>query len=396
MELFPFQLAASTEIAEKFARYAENPLLVTRTQQVPFYQNLSSITGSGKTLILADAISQIRSYLPIEPIVLWLSKGKVVVWQTYNNLAYGKYSELVSGYNVKPLSDCKQSDIENSSSALLLVATVGKFNQKDKEEGGRKIYQLDFDRADVSLWNMLKARRDSKKRRRPFIVVYDEGHNLSNQQTKLLLDLYPDALIAASATMRIPTELESTISRLRQDKKWTDADFATVVRSSDVVESHLIKQQILLGGYVTPMELAIDDMLGNMRRVETAAENLSLPFKPKAIYVSSTNMVSGGNNDMFQVAFGQRQARPILIWRHLVENCGVDPATIAVYCNLRFDTKSPRQQISNSSPVAILIMTASRKAITSTSSLIVPFKKVGMIPLAILPILIRKWVRETK
>jgi type III restriction enzyme len=61
---------------------------------VPFYQNLSSITGSGKTLILADAIEQIRSQLPLEPIILWLSKGKVVVEQTYQNLSAGKYAEI--------------------------------------------------------------------------------------------------------------------------------------------------------------------------------------------------------------------------------------------------------------------------------------------------------------
>ena len=85
--------------------------------------------------------------------------------------------------------ECKQSDIENPSSGLLLVATVGKFNQRDKEEGDRKIYQLAFDIADMSLWDMLKKRRDTKGYRRPFIVVYDEGHNLSNQQTDLLAKL---------------------------------------------------------------------------------------------------------------------------------------------------------------------------------------------------------------
>src|SRR5687767_12662118 len=138
MELFPFQIAASTEIADRYASYAQRPLMVDMTRGVPFYQNLSSITGSGKTLILADAIAQIRSHLPVEPIVLWLSKGKVVVWQTYANLSAGKYAELIAGFTVKPLMECKQSDIENPSSGLLLVATVGKFNQRDKEEGDRR------------------------------------------------------------------------------------------------------------------------------------------------------------------------------------------------------------------------------------------------------------------
>ncbi|MFZ1746161.1 MAG: DEAD/DEAH box helicase family protein [Nitrospirales bacterium] len=343
MELFPFQVTAATEISNKYITYAEEPLMVTRTKMVPFYQNLSSITGSGKTLILADAITQIRSQLSAEPIVLWLSKGKVVVWQTLNNLSIGKYADLVSEFVVKPLTECQQSDIEDPSSGLILVATVGKFNQRDKEEGDRKIYQVALDFGETSLWEMLKKRRDTKGKKRPFIVVYDEGHNLSNQQTETLLDdLEPDALIAASATMRIPDALSATISRLRQDKKWTDADFTTVVKSGEVVKSGLVKQHILLGGYVTPMEIAIDDMLENMRRVDSAAAKLGLPFKPKAIYVSDTNTVSGrGNTDNLQSPFIGRQARPILIWRHLVENCSVDPNSIAVYCNLKFDPKFP-------------------------------------------------------
>lgn len=342
MDLFPFQLKASSEIADKFSTYIQEPLLVTRTRNVPFYQNINAITGGGKTLILCDAIAQIRSHLPVEPIVLWLSKGKVVVWQTYANLSNGKYADLIAGFAVKPLMDCKPADIENASSGLVLIATVGKFNQKDKEEGDRKIYQLALDNAETSLWEMLKKRRDSKGRRRPFIIVYDEGHNLSNQQTELLLELEPDALIAASATMRTPDALATTISRLRQEKHWQNEDFATVVKSSDVVKSGLVKKQLLLGGYVTPMEIAIDDMLDNMQKVEDSAKNLGLPFEPKAIYVSQTNVVSGkGNVDNLHAPFEQRQARPILIWRHLVENHGIDPAKIAVYCNLKFDPKFP-------------------------------------------------------
>ncbi|RVC48446.1 hypothetical protein EN759_40210, partial [Mesorhizobium sp. M00.F.Ca.ET.038.03.1.1] len=83
MDLLPFQAEASTQIADRFSEYMADPLTVRRTQVVPFYQNVSAITGSGKTLILADTVEAFRSRLPIEPIVLWLSKGRVVVWQTY-------------------------------------------------------------------------------------------------------------------------------------------------------------------------------------------------------------------------------------------------------------------------------------------------------------------------
>jgi len=341
MELLPFQLEASTQIADRFHNYMDDPLTITRTRLIPFYQNLSSITGSGKTLILSDAVEQIRSRLPLEPIVLWLSKGRVVVWQTFNNLANGKYTDLVGGFDVKPLLDCKPADVEDSSRGLILVATVGKFNQRDKEQGDRKIFRIGLDVADKSLWELLKTRKDRLGNRRHFIVVYDEGHNLSNQQTELLLDLDPDALIAASATLRIPDALSNIIDRLRQDKGWREEDFVTTVRSSEVVKSGLVKRHIILCGYLTPMEVAVDELLTELKKAEATADRLSIDLKPKAIYVSNTNVVDGSSikEDSLR-PFNERLARPLLIWRYLVEN-GVEPREIAVYCDLKFDPKWP-------------------------------------------------------
>ena len=342
IELLPFQIQASTQIADRFQDYMRDPLTITRAKSVPFYQNLSSITGSGKTLILADAVEQIRTRLPLEPIILWLSKGRVVVMQTLVNISTGKYAELVGGYEVKALLDMTQSDVENSTRGLLLVATVGKFNQKDKEEGARKIFRVGLDVAEQSLWDLLKRRRDGKGRRRPLIIVYDEGHNLSNQQTMLLAELDPDALLAASATLRVPDELTYTVNRLRSDKGWQDKDFITSVPSSEVVSAGLVKKHIMLGGYLTPMELCIDDLLKDMSKSEGDARTLGLSFTPKAIYVSTTNAVDGASaKDDSLRPFRERMARPILIWRHLVETRGVDPSTIAVYCDLKFDKKAP-------------------------------------------------------
>ena len=114
MELLKFQEEASVQIAERFHDYMADPLAFRPTQLVPFYQNLAAITGAGKTLILADTVEQIRSRLPVEPIVLWLSKGRVVVWQTYANLSSGKYADLIGGYEVKPLLDCRPEDVTDS------------------------------------------------------------------------------------------------------------------------------------------------------------------------------------------------------------------------------------------------------------------------------------------
>jgi type III restriction enzyme len=104
MELFPFQEGAAAQIAQRFCAYNVNPLMVDRTTPVPFFQTLISITGSGKTLILADAVALMQAALPRQPIVLWLSKGRVVVWQTYVNLSSGKYADNLSGFTVKPSS----------------------------------------------------------------------------------------------------------------------------------------------------------------------------------------------------------------------------------------------------------------------------------------------------
>lgn len=342
IEISTFQSNAATQIANRFQDYMDDPCLRTKNEIVPFYQNLSAITGAGKTLILAEAISNIRALLPAEPIVLWISKGKVVVSQAYANLSVGKYAAYLPGFSVHPLLDCVQAQIEDESHALLLVATVGKFNQKDMENGDRMVYRVNLDNADVSLWDLLKARMLSNGRKRPFIIVYDEGHNLSDQQTELLLKLTPDAILAASATMRIPEVLNKrVVQRIIDDKGWTPDDFITYVKSSDVVSRGLIKQHISLGGYVTPMELAISDLLDDYNELAEYNSKNNIGFQPKAIYVSNTNIVveTGEHDNIFQ-PFESRKSRPIQIWRYLVEK-GISPNDIAVYCNLKFDSRFP-------------------------------------------------------
>ena len=133
MELKSFQIEASEQIAERYESYMNDPLYIRKNEIVPFYQNLSAITGAGKTLVLADAIEQIRAMTTTQPVVLWLTKGKVVVGQTFENLSNGKYADNIPSYAIKPLLDCKGRDILDDSKGLILVATVGKFNQKDKE-----------------------------------------------------------------------------------------------------------------------------------------------------------------------------------------------------------------------------------------------------------------------
>lgn len=342
MEPKRFQIKASEQIAERYEIYMSDPLYIRKNEIVPFYQNLSAITGAGKTLILADTIEQIRAITITQPVVLWLSKGKVVVGQTLENLSNGKYADNIPSYSIKPLLECKGQDILNDAKGLILVATVGKFNQKDKEDGDRKIFQTGLDDASESLWEILKKRENDKGKQRELIIIYDEGHNLSDQQLDLLLELKPNALIAASATTKVPQRLEKYIDRLKSDNDMTDADLITVVSNKAVVDSKLIKKYISLGGYLTPMEIALNSLLGDMHDVEALCEKYDCGFRPKAIYVSNTNVLTKtSQTDNIMVPFNERLARPIQIWKYLVEQ-GVNPDQIAVYCDLKFEKKFPK------------------------------------------------------
>lgn len=341
--LLPFQIAASEQIARRYIEFrnSDNRPYETRTRPTPFYQALSALTGAGKTPILADAVVQMRLAMPVEPIVLWLSKAKTVVDQTYGNFRPGgKYSHLVDMFTVTYLKDLTPDMIADGSTPIIAIATTGTFNQREQAESSLRIYQVDQDKGSKSLWDFLKERRTSNGQRRDLIIVYDEGHNLSDQQIELLYDLEPEAILVASATLRTPGKLGIMIERLKA-AGWTQDDLVTIVSSKDVVEAELVKKQIVLGGYETSMELAIDLMLTKMKALESKVEELGLDIRPKAIYVCRTNVnEEDGTTDDPARDFELRKAPPILIWRYLVRK-GIDPSKIAVYCDLRFVSDFP-------------------------------------------------------
>lgn len=343
IKLFEFQEKASTQIVERFAEFLENPPMRGRKEKrlIPFYQALAAITGAGKTAILAETISRMHALLPIKPIVLWLSKGRVVVFQSYANLQDGgKYRHLLREYEVRLLTDFDATEVEDPTRSFMFFAPVGTFNQKDMELGDRKIYRSDIDTAEQSTWDALRTRQVKNGPSRPLIIVYDEAQNLSDQQMQLLMRLEPHAILVASATMRLPEELEKVLQSLREDG-WTDDELTTYIDPSQVVDAGLIKSDVVMGGYAAPMEKAISDMLLDMKRATKAARALGHSVRPKAIYVSKTNIKETNilQKDDPKRPFRNREAPPIRIWRYLVEEQGVDPGSIAVYANLEFDMK---------------------------------------------------------
>lgn len=342
IELFQFQQDAASQMADRFVDYAKEPIVMGRranVRDVPFYQALSSITGSGKTAILAQAVSEIVALSEIPPVILWLSKGKVVVQQSYANLADGgKYDHLLPDITVRLLSEYDPEVVANSTEALLYFATVGTFNRRDRENSNLKIFAFDTDDIESTRWEALKARETAEGQRRPLVVVYDEAQNLSDQQTTLLLEQQPAVFLLASATLRFPAQFDvEVIQPLRQQGEYKDEDLITSVRSSTVVASGLVKGMIALDGLNAPMEETVSEMLSDMREAEDDAKAEGLSFAPKAIYVCNTNVLAhdASQTDDPKRPFDQRQAPPILIWRYLTEQCGVPAEDVAVYADLK-------------------------------------------------------------
>jgi len=346
IQLFEFQQKAADSVAERLLDYVQDPVVVgtaKHPKSIPFFQALASITASGKTVILADVVSTVGAALGVPPVVLWLSKGKVVVEQSFVNLmSGGKYHHLLGDAVVEALADYDATEVEESDKTNVFFATVGTFNQKDKEDGSLRIYRSEIDTAEQSTWDVLKARPHRDGVRRPLIVVYDEAHNLSDQQTDLLMELEPDAFLLASATMRLPRALACQVDELRRRGK-TDDWLITQVDAKAVADAGLVKSTLLLGGFRAPMEETVSALLADMAEADADAATHGLKGSPKAIYVCQTNIVEGNAyvKDDPKQPFLQREAPPILIWRYLTESCGVDAASIAIYSTLAFHKDFP-------------------------------------------------------
>jgi type III restriction enzyme len=359
LELKVFQSDSAKLIADRYSFFAHHPDRPRKgTKPRAFFQALSALTGAGKTPILAQAVSLIRTHLTAEPIVFWMSRAKPVVAQTYLNFsAGGKYSEILDGFRVINVSDLSPQLIADSTTPLLVMATTGLFNNKDQADGTLNIYKKDNDLfGNQSPWDRLIERHDGNGRR-PMLIVYDEGHNLSDQQSELLAELEPDAYLLASATLRLPSNFQKSV--VQPIRLWVEEiedvgsveplralgasgkpeaeRFVTVaVDSAKVVEGELVKRAIQFDGTTAPMERCLDELHSRLALLNHEISLRSLNLRPKAIYVCKTNINDDGEKDDPALPFVQRNAPPIRIWRYLVEEKGISPKEIAIYANLTF------------------------------------------------------------
>ena len=359
-ELKVFQADAAKTIVDRYAFFAGHPYRPSKGPKPrPFFQALSALTGAGKTPVLAQAVTLLRSHFSSEPIIFWMSKAKSVVAQTYSNFsAGGKYSEIVDGFRIINIAQLTPMHIEDGSTPLMIMATTGLFNNRDQSEGALNIYKKDADLfGDSSPWERLIARKTGAKRR-PLLIVYDEGHNLSEQHTEILSELEPDAYLLASATLKLPANFHKAV--IQPIKLWAEeasndyerfaevsalgADgspdaqlfVTTAISSEKVVSAELVKKAIQFDGTTGAMEKSLDDLHKRLELIKAEISERGLGFSPKAIYVCKTNIADDGEKDDHSKPFMHRKAPPIRIWRYLVEEKGIPPNEIAIYANLSF------------------------------------------------------------
>lgn len=68
-ELHDYQKQAAEKLTENYSEYRSKPCKI-ESQTIPFLKLLSSVTGSGKTAILAQAVGNfLTHYLQAQPLI---------------------------------------------------------------------------------------------------------------------------------------------------------------------------------------------------------------------------------------------------------------------------------------------------------------------------------------
>jgi type III restriction enzyme len=168
----------------------------------------------------------------------------------------GKYQGLIFSAIVKSFEEISPLDINQLDTPIIYADTVQKFNIQKRTY--RHIYQIKADKGNKSAWGLIQERQDySSREKRELIVIYDEGHNLTDSQAKKILELNPQAIILASGTPSLPHSLK--IMQEELDKKGISSLYQ--VPFVEVKDKQMVKSKLVLGGYKTQKEEVINEML---------------------------------------------------------------------------------------------------------------------------------------
>src|ERR1700748_3580139 len=104
----------------------------------------------------------------------------------------------------------------------------------------------------------MQERKDYvSSQKRDLIVVYDEGHNLTDAQVKKILELTPQGIILASGT----PSLSHSLKIVQEELEKSGINVLYQVPFIEVKEKQMVKSKIVLGGYKTQKEEVINEML---------------------------------------------------------------------------------------------------------------------------------------
>ena len=316
IELLDFQQTGASQLVDTAVRYFQGGPDVFGGRPVPFVGQLKAVTGAGKTPILASVASQLKPAL-----VLWTTKFGAVVDQTVSNLR-GKYRPLLGTGSIEIINFNEITSaphwedlIERKDGLTIIVSTVAGWNSAEKDER-LNVHRPRPDWGNRTRWDRLKL-----DRRRPLWVVYDEAHNTTTEQVELLDDLNPAGFFVASAS-QIKGRLQFYLSSLPEDVR---QQRIVPISTRAVVDAQLLKSTISLADYDSSIDEMITDVVKRRDDLVRRLIGLSSPAVPKAIYVVETSNVRAK----------EEEARPVAIWRTLVNVCNVAPETIAVCTNTK-------------------------------------------------------------
>jgi type III restriction enzyme len=212
------------------ARYAHFAATRDADLDVPFFQAFAAVTQAGKTVILAEAAARLQAAMPVKPVVLWLTRGRVPAQKAWDGLQPGRRSRAsLGGFAVRLLADLDAERLASDEGPQLYFGTVATFGDSAAEAALFAVANSDLDLLSPNQVDGLRARPGPGGARRPLVLVYDEALPMGEQQTDLLMSLEPDLILLASATMKLSVALMAVVNRLR-DIGWPDAELTTFPR----------------------------------------------------------------------------------------------------------------------------------------------------------------------
>lgn len=314
IELLDFQQEAANKLLTASVSYYRSPDKISG-RIVPFVAQLKAVTGAGKTPILTNVIGRLSN-----AIVLWTTKYGSVVDQTYRNLRpAGKYHHLLTAstndvFKFRELGFAEwRRVIDQETGITILLSTVATWNSSEKDPR-LNVHQKRPDWGGIP-WEQLKS-----ERKRPLWIVYDEAHNSTHDQVELLDELDPAGFFVASASP-VTGKLQQYLTNLSDALR---AERIVPVSTRAVVEAQLLKSTLSLADYQSSATDMLADVCARQRALAKKLAKQASSVIPKAIFVVEKSNIRGDT-----------EARPVAIWKTLVEVCKVRPECIAVCTNTK-------------------------------------------------------------